>query len=230
MPADCRWNCCWRRERCGECGTMDGHPVEMFGLIAIPARDANCPLEGADSTLGVSRNDLRYLVAQKCSNRRSYARLAGGSPKAGETDLTPSERLFVQVGPRVRIRLPPAGSQLRTRPHGFVWDLEAVAQARWDFMACFSSGSTVLSRGQSERAQTGRMRRFSGSREHDRSAQADQRGHSLGSTRRAADAPQRAVRCTRDDSWCPHSRSCYSARAIVRLSRAAILRCWSALE
>src|ERR1700730_15718561 len=39
--------------------------------------------------------------------------LAGGSPKAGETDLTPSERLFVQVGPRVRIRLPPAAS-LRT--------------------------------------------------------------------------------------------------------------------
>src|SRR4029077_7380324 len=39
---------------------------------------------------GVSRNDLRDLVAQKCSNRRSWARRAGGSPKAGETDLTPS--------------------------------------------------------------------------------------------------------------------------------------------
>jgi hypothetical protein len=52
MPADCRWNCCWRRERCGESGTIDGHPVEMLGLIAIPARDANCPLEGADSTSG----------------------------------------------------------------------------------------------------------------------------------------------------------------------------------
>ena len=59
------------RERCGESGTIDGHPVEMLGLIAIPARDANRPLEGADSTLGVSRNDLRYLVAQKCSNRRT---------------------------------------------------------------------------------------------------------------------------------------------------------------
>src|SRR6476660_8223550 len=52
MPADCRWNSCWRRERCGESGTIDGHPVEMLGLIAIPARDANGPLEGADSTLG----------------------------------------------------------------------------------------------------------------------------------------------------------------------------------
>jgi hypothetical protein len=53
------------RERCGESGTIDGHPVEMLGLIAIPARDANCPLEGANSTLGANRNDLRYLVAQK---------------------------------------------------------------------------------------------------------------------------------------------------------------------
>src|SRR5580693_6178847 len=35
--------------------------------------------------------------------------------KAAETDLAPSERLFVQVGLRVRIRLPPAGSQVRTR-------------------------------------------------------------------------------------------------------------------
>jgi hypothetical protein len=35
------------------------------------------------------------------------ARLAGGSPKAGEPDLT---QLFVQVGRRVRIRLPPAES------------------------------------------------------------------------------------------------------------------------
>jgi hypothetical protein len=30
--------------------------------------------------------------------------------KAAETDLAPSERLFVQVGLRVRIRLPPADS------------------------------------------------------------------------------------------------------------------------
>src|SRR5438105_14150939 len=35
---------------------------------------------------------------------------AGGSPRAGETGLAPSKRLFVQVGPRVRIRLPPAES------------------------------------------------------------------------------------------------------------------------
>jgi hypothetical protein len=34
--------------------------------------------------------------------------------KAAETDLAPSERLFVQVGLRVRIRLPPAGSLVRT--------------------------------------------------------------------------------------------------------------------
>src|SRR5580704_12110852 len=34
--------------------------------------------------------------------------------KAAETDLVPSERLFVQVGLRVRIRLPPAGSPMRT--------------------------------------------------------------------------------------------------------------------
>jgi hypothetical protein len=39
------------------------------------------------------------------------ARLAGGSPKADEPDLA---QLFVQVGRRVRIRLPPAESLLRT--------------------------------------------------------------------------------------------------------------------
>src|SRR5207248_2100716 len=45
-----------------------------------------------------------------CSGRlgsTDEARLAGGSPKAGEPDLA---RLFVQVGRRVRIRLPPAES------------------------------------------------------------------------------------------------------------------------
>src|SRR5438046_2626505 len=39
--------------------------------------------------------------------------------KAGETDLAPSERLFVQVGLRVRIQLPPAASQQRTTPLRF---------------------------------------------------------------------------------------------------------------
>ena len=34
--------------------------------------------------------------------------------KAAETDLAPSERLFVQVGLRVRIRLAPAESLMRT--------------------------------------------------------------------------------------------------------------------
>ena len=34
--------------------------------------------------------------------------------KAAETDLAPSERLFVQVGLRVRIRLPPPVSPVRT--------------------------------------------------------------------------------------------------------------------
>src|SRR5580704_2482125 len=34
--------------------------------------------------------------------------------KAAETDLAPSERLFVQVGLRVRIRLPPGESRVRT--------------------------------------------------------------------------------------------------------------------
>jgi len=87
----------------------------MLGLIAIPARDANSPLEGADSTLGGQPQRSQILSRPKCSNRRSWARLASGSPKAGETDLTPSERLFVQVGPRVRIHFPPAGSLVRTR-------------------------------------------------------------------------------------------------------------------
>ena len=32
---------------------------------------------------------------------------------------TSTERIQSQEGPRVRIRLPPAGSQVRTRPHGF---------------------------------------------------------------------------------------------------------------
>src|SRR5580704_17240219 len=35
--------------------------------------------------------------------------------KAAETDLAPSERLFVQVGLRVQIRLPPPASLVRTR-------------------------------------------------------------------------------------------------------------------
>src|SRR5580704_4216443 len=41
--------------------------------------------------------------------------------KAAETDLAPSERLFVQVGLRVRIRLPPAGSP--TANHGLRGDV-----------------------------------------------------------------------------------------------------------
>jgi hypothetical protein len=38
----------------------------------------------------------------------------GDAERQIETDLAPSERLFVQVGLRVRIRLPPAKSQQRT--------------------------------------------------------------------------------------------------------------------
>jgi hypothetical protein len=36
---------------------------------------------------------------RSCLGSPDGARLAGGSPKAGETDLALSERLFVQVGP-----------------------------------------------------------------------------------------------------------------------------------
>jgi hypothetical protein len=51
-------------------------------------------------------------AAGGCWHCGDGARLADGSPKAGETDRAPSERLFVQVGPRVRIRLAPAASLL----------------------------------------------------------------------------------------------------------------------
>jgi len=37
------------------------------------------------------------------------------------------------------------GVRCELDPTASAWDLETVAQARWDFMACFSSGSTVLS-------------------------------------------------------------------------------------
>src|SRR5580704_10189349 len=54
------------------------------------------------------------LLATLLPRSPDGTRLADGSPKAGETDRTPSEGLFVQVGPRVRIRLAPAESPVRT--------------------------------------------------------------------------------------------------------------------
>src|SRR6202040_4292985 len=78
------------------------------------------------------------------------ARLAGGSPKVGETDLA---QLFVQVGRGVRIRLPPAASHERTvgRAAADVSLLKATGtsvlkSARRDFSRDFSADGRVSER------------------------------------------------------------------------------------
>jgi hypothetical protein len=58
-------------------------------------RKTSSPPPRAAST--ISRGNPSWL--RSCLGSPDGARLAGGSPKAGETDLALSERLFVQVGP-----------------------------------------------------------------------------------------------------------------------------------